>query len=63
MAVLPSLYVKSEAKSDPQLIVRPIKHPVAQRQIDLIWKYSSPLAKKFEKLGEVFSDVAEKIIK
>ena len=62
VAVLPSLYAISEAKRDPQLIVRPINHPLAQRQIDLIWRYSSPLAKKFKKVGEVFSDVAEAIM-
>jgi len=62
VAVLPSLYAISEAKRDPQLIVRPINHPLAQRQIDLIWRYSSPLAKKFKKVGEVFSEVAEAIM-
>lgn len=62
VAVLPSLYAISEAKRDPQLIVRPIKHKLAQRQISLIWRYSSPLANKFEKIGHVFCDVAQKIM-
>ena len=62
VAVLPSLYAISEAKRDPQLIVRAIDHPMAQRQVDLIWRRSSPLAKKFEKVGDVFADVAAKIM-
>lgn len=62
VAILPSLYAISEAKRDPQLIVRPINHALAQRQISLIWRYSSPLAAKFEKIGQVFFGVAEEIM-
>jgi len=62
VAVLPSLYAISEAKRDPQLIVRQIIHPLAQRQISLIWRYSSPLAAKFEKMGKVFTGVAKDIM-
>lgn len=62
IAVLPSLYAISEAKRDPQLIVRRIDHPLAQRQISLIWRYASPLAGKFEKVGEVFVNIADDIM-
>ncbi len=62
VAILPSLYAISEAKRDPQLIVRPINHPLAQREIALVWRYSSPLASKFEKIGRVFFDVASEIM-
>lgn len=62
VAVLPSLYAISEAKRDPQLMVRQINHPLAQRQISLIWRQSSPLAAKFEKIGSVFKDVATEIM-
>lgn len=62
IAVLPSLYAISEAKRDSQLIVRPIDHPLAQRQISLIWRYASPLAGKFEKVGEVFVNIADDIM-
>jgi LysR family hydrogen peroxide-inducible transcriptional activator len=62
IAVLPSLYAISEAKRDPQLIVRQIIHPLAQRQISLIWRFSSPLAPKFEKIGTIFTDVAQNIM-
>lgn len=63
VAVLTSLYAISEAKRDPLLIVRPINHPAAQRQISLIWRYSSPLANKFEKIGNVFESVASIIMR
>jgi LysR family hydrogen peroxide-inducible transcriptional activator len=62
IAVMPSLYAISEAKRDEQLIVRPINHPLAQRQISLIWRHSSPLAFKFQKIGDVFKDVSSKIM-
>jgi len=62
VAVLPSLYAISEAKRDSQLIVRPINHPLAQRQISLVWRYSSPLATKFEKIGKVFFNIANEIM-
>lgn len=62
IAVLPSLYAISEAKRDPQLIVRPINHPLAQRQISLIWRQSSPMAAKFHTIGRVFEDIANKIM-
>lgn len=63
VAVLPSLYAISEAKRDPELIVRAISDNKAQRKIDLIWRHSSPLASKFEKMGVVFADVADMIMK
>ncbi len=62
IAVLPSLYAISEAKKDPQLIVRRILHPKAQRQIGLVWRNSSPLAEKYEKIGQVMRRVAEAIM-
>ena len=62
IAVLPSLYAISEAKRDPQLIVRPIDHKLAQRQIDLIWRASSPLAEKFKTFADIFKDVADTIM-
>lgn len=62
IAVLPSLYAISEAKRDPQLIVRPIKSSLAQRQIHLIWRNSSPLASKFQTIGKIFAQVAREIM-
>lgn len=63
IAVLPSLYAISEAKRDPQLIVRPIEHPLAQRQISLIWRESSPMSAKFDTIAAVFEDIAKQIMR
>jgi LysR family hydrogen peroxide-inducible transcriptional activator len=62
IAVLPSLYAISEAKRDPQLIVRQINHPLAQRQISLIWRETSPMGAKYNKMGDVFESMAQKIM-
>lgn len=62
VAVLPSLYAISEAKRDALLIVRPIRHPLAKRSISLIWRKTSPLAQKFEKIGNVFKGVADELM-
>lgn len=62
LAVLPSLYAISEAKRDPDLIVRPIDHPIAKRQISLIWRRTSPLEDKFTTIGKVFKQAADKLM-
>jgi len=62
IAVLPSLYAISEAKRDTQLIVRRIDHPLAKRQISLTWRPSSPLSEKFQKMGNVFRQVASHLM-
>ena len=61
VAVLPSLYALSEARRDPDLIVRRIDHEAAQRDIHLCWRESSPLAKKFQTLGEELSNIASEL--
>ncbi len=58
VGILPSLYAISEAKRDPELIVRRVDHPIAKRQVSLIWRQSSPLSQKFEKIGQVMRDAA-----
>ena len=62
IAVLPSLYAILEAKRDSQLIVRPIKHPLAQRQISLMWRETSPMGAKFDTIGAVFEGIAKIIM-
>lgn len=44
IAILPSLYALSEARRDRGLNVRMIDHPLARREISLIWRTTSPLA-------------------
>lgn len=62
IAILPSLYAISEAKRDSQLFVRQIDDPLAQRRISFIWREASPLAPKFEKMSDVFVNVAKDIM-
>ena len=62
IAILPSLYAISEAKRDPQLIVRRIEHPMAKRQISLIWRHASPMAKKYATIAKVMKETADSIM-
>ena len=62
VAILPSLYALVEAQKDPYQVVRPINHPLASRQISLVWRADSPLEPNIQKLGLVFRDVAADLL-
>jgi LysR family hydrogen peroxide-inducible transcriptional activator len=62
IAIVPSLYALMEASKDPYQIVRPIDHPLARRQISLVWRAGSPLEQNIQKLGLVFRDVAADLL-
>nr|WP_321441758.1 LysR substrate-binding domain-containing protein [uncultured Hyphomonas sp.] len=62
IAIVPSLYAVMEANKDPHQIVRPIDHPLARRQISLVWRAGSPLEQNIQKLGLVFRDVAADLL-
>ena len=62
IAIVPSLYAVMEANKDPHQIVRPIDHPLARRQISLVWRAASPLEHNIQKLGLVFRDVAADLL-
>ncbi len=62
IAIVPSLYAVMEANKDPHQIVRPIGHPLARRQISLVWRSGSPLEHNIQKLGLVFRDVAADLL-
>jgi LysR family hydrogen peroxide-inducible transcriptional activator len=59
VAVMPSLYMRSEAMDDPGLVVRPIDAPEAERDIALIWRPTSPLTEKFRAIGDILTDAAK----
>lgn len=61
-AILPSLYALSEARRDPDFIVRQIDHPKCQRQIGLIWRPSSPLSKEFQDVAAIMRSVADRLL-
>ena len=62
VAILPSLYALSEATRDPDLKIRKIESKIAERDIHLCWRPSSPLTKKFQVLGETMAEVADRMI-
>jgi len=62
VAILPSLYALVEAQKDPSQVVRPINHPLARRQISLVWRADSPLEPNIQKLGLVFRAVAADLL-
>lgn len=62
VAILPSLYVTSEARRDPDIIVRRIDHPMARRTISLIWRENSPLEARFHAIGTVLRETAATIL-
>ena len=62
VAILPNLYAVVEAQRDPGQVVRPLRHPLATRDVSLIWRTGSPLGRDIEALGLVFRDVAMDIL-
>jgi len=62
VAILPSLYAVCEASRDQNLVLRRIDHPVARREISMIWRDTSPLAANFEDLATVMADVASGLL-
>ncbi|WP_300394680.1 hydrogen peroxide-inducible genes activator [Henriciella sp.] len=57
-AILPSLYALSEAKRDPDFVVREIDNTLCQRTIALVWRPTSPLEKEFGVLADLMKSVA-----
>lgn len=63
LAVLPSLYAVIEVRRDPHMIIRRIDDPLATRQIELIWRDTSPLDASFTALADILRDVAADILR
>ena len=63
VAVMPSLYARSEAMGDPGVVVRRIEHPDAHRDVALLWRHTSPLKHKFEAMGEVLREAARELLR
>lgn len=62
VAILPSLYMQSEAREDPGLVVRRLDAPEASRDIDLIWRPTSPLSSKFQTIGDILGRAADDLL-
>lgn len=63
IALLPSLYAFSEAQRDPEFVVRKLDHPLAGREIGMLWRKSTPLASSFQIIAEELKQTAEMILK
>ena len=63
VAVMPSLYMLSEAREDPGIVVRPINAQIAERNIALMWRPTSPLSDKFQAVGEILAEAAGELMR
>ena len=61
LAILPSIYALSEARRDPDLVLRPIEDALARRVISLNWRKASPLADWFEVIADALRDGAREL--
>jgi LysR family hydrogen peroxide-inducible transcriptional activator len=55
--------MRSEAIDDPGIVIRPIKASIAERDIALIWRPTSPLSAKFQTVGNVLAEAAKDLLK
>lgn len=62
VAVMPSLYTRSEAHDDPGLVIRHIEADEAKRDIALLWRPTSPLSAKFHAIGQILSIASEELL-
>ncbi len=63
VAILPSLYALSEARLDRGLNARLIDHPLARREISLIWRDTSPLEASLKELAAPLRNAAAKVLR
>ena len=63
VAILPSLYALSEARLDRGLNARLIDHPLARREISLIWLDTSPLEASLKELAAPLRSAAAKLLR
>lgn len=62
LAVLPSLYALSEARRDPDLVIRPIEAARARRTLSMAWREGSPLGERFKMIAELLRENARPIL-
>lgn len=63
VAILPSLYALSEVRRDSDLVLRRIDHPLAHRDISLVWRETSPLARDFAELARLLRETAQQLLR
>lgn len=62
VAILPSLYSLSEARRDRGMTIRLIDHPIARRDIALIWRETSPLSTSLRSLAGCLHKASAKLL-
>lgn len=62
VAILPAIYAIAEARRDADLVLRPLAHPDAKREVALVWRQTSPLIKTYEAMAEILRADAEAIL-
>lgn len=62
VAVFPSLYALTEARRDPDLVVRRIDDPIARREVSLIFRQTSPLKDRLVQLAEELRAAAVSVL-
>ncbi|MEO1642183.1 MAG: hydrogen peroxide-inducible genes activator [Pseudomonadota bacterium] len=61
IAVVPSLYAASETRRDDGVVVRRIDTEACLRDVQLIWRATSPLKAVFQEMAKVLSEEAHKL--
>jgi len=61
LAMLPSLYVRSEVRDGDDVIVRRIKGRPMYRDVGLVWRRKAGRALAFQRLGEIISEIERSI--
>ena len=62
IAVVPSLYAASETRNDDSVVVRRIDAQDTQREVQLVWRNTSPLGNVFDEMADVLSEEAHKLV-
>ncbi|WOR15584.1 hydrogen peroxide-inducible genes activator [Hyphomonas sp. FCG-A18] len=62
VAILPSLYAASETRRDDGVVVRRVDLKTARRDVELVWRTTTPLGTVFESFAKVLSEEAHKLV-
>ncbi|MEM1086791.1 MAG: hydrogen peroxide-inducible genes activator [Pseudomonadota bacterium] len=62
IAVVPSLYAASETRHGDGVIVRRIEGSAMQREVQLVWRITSPLGPVFSEMADILSEEAHHLV-
>lgn len=57
LALLPSLYIRSEIRDEDDVIVRPVRGRAMYREMAMVWRRRAGRAAAYQQLAAVISDV------